>query len=398
MSGHFCTIIAKNYVAQARVLAESFLRHNPDGKFSVLFVDDPEPHVDPGGEPYEVITPDALDFANYERMAAIYDVVELSTAVKPWFLKHLIARGEASTITYLDPDIEVFDDLGEIVRLAEQHGLVLIPHLTAPLPRDGRKPGESEILTAGTYNLGFISVAADDRVGPLLDWWAERLENDCLNDPARGLFVDQRWIDLVPGWVPGMHVLRDPGYNVAYWNLPTRTVDKDGDRYLVDGRPLRFFHYSGFDPAHPDALSRHQNRIDLQAEPALAELCANYARSALDHGYEEARHWRYDWAYLPDGSKLDRSARRVYREGVMSGRLTESPFSRQGAKELIKYLTEPTDAAGGAAGITRYMRAVYDSRADLRSAFPSLTSENAVAFVCGQPWVRATATPMLHRK
>ncbi len=35
-----CTIIAANYLSYARVLADSFLAHHPDGAFTVLVIDD----------------------------------------------------------------------------------------------------------------------------------------------------------------------------------------------------------------------------------------------------------------------------------------------------------------------------------------------------------------------
>ena len=45
-----------------------------------------------------------------------------------------------------------------------------------------------------------------------------------------GLFVDQRWCDHVPALFDKVKVVRDPGYNVASWNLSTCTVAvrKDG--------------------------------------------------------------------------------------------------------------------------------------------------------------------------
>ena len=33
---HACTIIARNYLAHARVLASTYLEHHPEGSFSVL--------------------------------------------------------------------------------------------------------------------------------------------------------------------------------------------------------------------------------------------------------------------------------------------------------------------------------------------------------------------------
>ena len=91
-------------------------------------------------------------------MAALYNVLELSTAVKPWLLRHLLNVRGCETLAYLDPDIEVHDSLGEIEALLHEHHLVVTPHLTAPMPRDGLKPVETDILIAGAYNLGFVGM------------------------------------------------------------------------------------------------------------------------------------------------------------------------------------------------------------------------------------------------
>src|SRR4051794_14115809 len=82
---HACTIVARNYLAFARVLAESFLRIHPDSSFTTLVVD-AEFGFDPTGEPFNVVTPAELDLSTEEfhRMAVMYDVTELSTALKPW--------------------------------------------------------------------------------------------------------------------------------------------------------------------------------------------------------------------------------------------------------------------------------------------------------------------------
>jgi hypothetical protein len=42
MNATICTIIAKNYLAQARCLAESFYEQHPDGRMFVLLIDQPD--------------------------------------------------------------------------------------------------------------------------------------------------------------------------------------------------------------------------------------------------------------------------------------------------------------------------------------------------------------------
>src|SRR3977135_3377686 len=105
-----CTIIAKNYIAQARVLARSFARHHPDGRFWTLIIDDFSGRVDPDREPFRVLSPSDIDCEPFIHMAMRYSVLELSTAVKPWLLRHLM-RETGSPITYLDPDIKIYSPL-----------------------------------------------------------------------------------------------------------------------------------------------------------------------------------------------------------------------------------------------------------------------------------------------
>ena len=103
-----------------------------------------------------------------------------------------------------------------------------------------------------------------------------------------GYFVDQRWFDLAPGFLSDLAIVRDPQYNLAYWNLHERQLEYTDGIYSVDGRPLGFFHFSGFDPAHPPVLSRHQDRDGRRAHPVLERSLDEYAPAVLDDGYATA--------------------------------------------------------------------------------------------------------------
>jgi glycosyltransferase involved in cell wall biosynthesis len=331
------TIIARNYLAHARVLAESFTSANPGGECSVLVIDDRDRELQGAGEPFELLRPDDVEIEEFERMAGIYDVTELSTAVKPALLRHLLQRDEV--VTYLDPDIEVFSSLEEIASLAESHGVVLTPHTTSPVPADGHRPDQDFILSAGAYNLGFIAVARRPEVDGLLEWWRRRLLTDCLDDVGSNRFVDQRWMDLAPGFVSSLCVLRDPGYNVAYWNLFERTIENDDGRITVNGEPLRFFHFSGYSPERPDELSRHDDRTDLDKQPVLRGLCEGYRRKLDGHGYQDAREWEYGFSRLPGGMELNRGLRQRYRRAVATEEMTGSLFSEAGAWRFVELLS-----------------------------------------------------------
>ena len=96
-------------------------------------------------------------------------------------------------------------------------------------------------------------------------------------------FVDQRWIDFVPGLFPH-YILRDPACNVAYWNLHSRDLTWTSDHYEVNGKPLRFFHYSGYELDKPHLLSKYQGdspRVLLSDRPGLARIGHQYRDKVL---------------------------------------------------------------------------------------------------------------------
>ena len=377
---NICTIIARNYLAQARVLARSFKEHHPDGTCTVLVIDDPSGYIDPANEQFELLTLYDIGLPDVERMAAYYDIMELSTAVKPWLLRTLLARPGVDSVSYLDPDIQVFAPLTRIEEEATTHGMVLTPHFTTPLPRDELKPSEEDILLAGVYNLGFIGLGVGQTADELLDWWSERLESDCINEPAEGYFVDQRWIDLAPGFWPNLYLLRETTYNIAYWNFATRDLETDGAGYTVDGEPLRFYHFSGYDPRRPRELSKHQNRVRMASHPALMRICDEYGEALMECGFEETTAWPYGWGETADGLKIDRTVRDLFRESVENEEFTDSLFKPAGAATFRRNLTE--QVAGTADHkIGRFAAQIWEQRDDLRQAYPDIDGPDAAGFV-----------------
>src|SRR5688572_22042095 len=302
-----CTIVARNYLSHARILAKSFLAHHPGGSFTTLLIDDEGRTVDDAAELFRCLRLEDIGLPREEidRLVAFYDVTELATAVKPRLLAHLLAEG-ISDVIYLDPDIKVYGSLELASRKAREHGIVLTPHMVGAMPRDDRRVDEFHILAAGVYNLGFIAVGAS--ATPFIDWWWERTQRDARIDPARMMFTDQRWIDFAPSLFDH-HILKDPTYNVAYWNLHERDVQWDGTRYLVNGQPLTFFHFSGFDRSRPYLLSKHQGdrpRILLSERPGVARICREYLGDLEGVGLSSTSALTYGWETLPSGQPFDR--------------------------------------------------------------------------------------------
>jgi glycosyltransferase involved in cell wall biosynthesis len=321
------TIISLNYGAFARTLMESLRTTHPEWDRYVLIVDRSDMPTDIGGELFSTVMVEDLPLPRKKEFLFRYGVMELNTAVKPWMFEHLKTLGYRQ-IVYLDPDILVMDRLADVERLlGEGAAGVLLPHLTAPID-DGRHPGELDIMRSGTYNLGFLALGDTPVVGPFIDWWKSKLEFDAASDIERGLFTDQKWMDLAPALFEGFAILRDPGYDVAYWNLSHRPVARAGGGWTAANRPLRFFHFSGFNPENPKPFSKHQNRFDLDTIGPARELALEYATRVLGHDHARFRSNRYGYASFDEGTLIPEVIRALYRENAgLRKRAGDDPFA-----------------------------------------------------------------------
>ena len=308
-----CTIVSPNYLAFARVLSASYLAHHSEHRFFVLVVADtadPAPFQDTSFEPV-MLHELGLDDLRGEAMK--YDILELNTNVKPAFMAYLLERHSLDQLVYLDPDVLVLHPLTPVFTALDRGATaVLTPHITAPV-YDGRSPSEQDHLYNGTYNLGFIALRRSAEAERLLAWWSARCLALGFSEGRTGLFVDQKWMNLAPGLFEDVSILRDPGCNMAYWNLQERTLTPAGSGYCVNGAvPLCFFHFSGIAPAEAGQLSKHTNRFTLADRPDLLALFAGYRAALLDARDSAAESIPYGFDHLSDGIVITRLARRIY--------------------------------------------------------------------------------------
>ena len=372
-----CTVISQNYLAQARVLVRSFREQHPQIAVYVLLLDRGEDGFDPAPEEFELVEVDDLSIPDPQRLRFQYSVLEYATAVKPYFFGYLFDKHKLDKLIYLDPDILVLHDLSHIIRLLDDHNIVLTPHITAPIDDDGHEPSELTFLLAGTYNLGFIAMAHRPATRGFLKWWEKRLYNGCYLATDKGMHVDQRWIDLVPSLFEGVHVLKDPGYNVAYWNLHSRRVSLAKGQVLVNGEPCRFFHFSGFDPGDIDRVSKHQDRFVLKALGADArELFVRYRDMLLAAGYQASIRRPYAFGQFDNGVRIPDVVRRIYADQCERDPRFGDPFSTGDRGSFWAWLTEAVDS-----GVSRLWYEIYQRDAEVQRAYPYVFGAHRDAFL-----------------
>lgn len=296
-----CTCVAANYLSFARVLVESFRGFHPEIPFYVVVGDRREPGglLRAGGA-----TPLRLSDLKVEglrRMLQRYERKQVMVAMKPAVLRHLLERGHEAAV-FLDPDMLVTATLEPVLETVLEHALTLSPHVGPKIVAADDPARERTLLYAGMYNGGFVGVTNREETLRFLGWWEGRLRTHCMEAVRQGIHFDQRWLDLAPGFVGDLHLLRDEGCNAAYWSLTDAEVKRTLDGWTVNGQPLRLFHYSGFSPARPEMVTRFAPGMRIDEIGDAADLFRLYAKLLHDAGWTETADegwpwggWRHRW-------------------------------------------------------------------------------------------------------
>lgn len=225
-------------------------------------------------------------------------------------------------------------------------------------------------MRAGAYNLGFLALGNTPESNAFIKWWEDKLEYGAVSDPARGLFTDQKWIDLAPGMFGGFAILRDAGYNAAYWNLPHRSITFKNNQWFANDVPLRFFHFSGFDPINPKPFSKHQDRLTLDTIGDAKKLALIYAQKVISYGLSESRKLSYAFGQFSNGSSIPNALRFLFRENEdVRFQAGDNPF------EAFHFFIH-----GEIAGLPVIMYAIWLEHQHLQRAFPDPIGIHRLAY------------------
>lgn len=326
---HVFTSAALNYIPKVRVLFRSIREHHPEWKLHLALADELPADVDLSGEPFDEVMPiGQLDIPDLRGWAFCHTIVELATAIKPFMLSNLLGREDAARVIYLDPDIVVFSRLDDIVEALDEANILLTPHQTHPESTlEGVMDNEISSLKHGVYNLGFVAVAANDEGKRFADWWGKRIYHFCRADIPNGLFTDQRWIDLVPAFFDGVAVMKSTRHNVATWNLTTREFTRNDDgQYRVDGLPLGFYHFTGFDSGAHQIMAKK----NAAGNRSVGELIDWYKTETGRVASDPLAKQKWAFGHFTDGTPIDPAQRLVYRERIDLQAIFPNPFDADG--------------------------------------------------------------------
>lgn len=364
-------IATRNYLPYALVAARTFREHHPEIPAFLLLVDGKEEDAALFPEGTVVLLAD-LQLAHAGWYAAKFSASEFANGLKPVFLAYLARLTQIAI--YLDCDIAVFSRFDEMLRELESSDLVLTPHMLRPLPRPEQfhvRPSRSDIFNSGLINAGCFGIRLQACQDFLRSWEEANFAPGAFFTPA-GYQTDQQHLNWALVSVPTASVLREPRYNVAYWNLHERDLWIDDEteglgRYQVDDKPLAFFHFSGYDVSDRLRLSRHDHRNSVYNLPAVAELLNWYSDQIVS---SPAR------ALLTEAYRFDELANGLHMNALLRDLLKryENYFPKfdatteQGADRLCAFLMDPLPAARSL--LPLIAAEIYDRRDDLRAQFP----------------------------
>jgi len=206
------------------------------------------------------------------------------------------------------------------------------------MSRTNVRPNETDILSAGVYNLGFLGLNPD--CARFLSWWSERLLREAIIDFPNMRFTDQRWMDFAPGYFDAF-ILKDETCNVAYWNGDTRPLRWTGSGMRSMAKPLCFFHFSGFNPEKPDVLSLYQAtnpRTRLSEQPALARLCGEYIEKLAAADYARWHRVEYGFDRAPGGLPITKAVRFAYRTALRAHEESEAPAPPNAFSDTARFV------------------------------------------------------------
>lgn len=318
------TSICTNYAHKARTLAESVKRNIPDAKFLVCLTEREMPDV--MKYPYfdEVILSKDMWEGNFNRYIYKHAIVEASTAVKGRFFQYIMKRyPEEGKYVYLDPDCFVYSDFVELRELLDTRPIVLCPHLLQP----GNIDMELSSTAHGVYNLGFLAVNQSREAMDFINWWADRLYLFCYDDIQKGIFTDQKWIDLAPCFFD-VEILKHRGYDFATWSLLDCGMTKENEKYFVKGDPLRFIHFSGYGAT----IEKCMGDWLPEGEHPFRELYEAYSNMHDKNNQDQVSKTAWSYSRYDSGEVIDDSLRVKYRDNHEVMFAIEDPFALDNAQ------------------------------------------------------------------
>lgn len=276
-----------------------------------------------------------LEINNFHQMIMQYTPVELCSSLKPFLINYLLNKGYTTSII-VDADMYLFNSLSQYKELLNHYSLILTPHIIDLDISTENLFGEFRLLETGMYNLGIIGISNAFDYSKL-KWWMWHMKRFCFKDEKNGMFYDQRWMDILAPLIEGLYVLKEPSYNVAFWNLNERELKIEESKFLINDKPMTLFHFSAF--SLEENMSQIAPWLDKKTQNNLDQLQKFYIQELKKNRIHQYLERDYGYAFLPGNVSLTNTFRKEYRNASRKEKeYIGNPF--KDSTNLVKWWNE----------------------------------------------------------
>lgn len=347
-------IIADDYIPQQQLFSENFKKNHPDIDIYCITLENTKFN----SELFKSIPINKINtIKNLELLKFKYNVLELSTAVKPSIFTYLFNKYGYKKILYFDSDVIVYKPVIKIIKELDNFDAVITPHIRKII-QDDKLPNEIDFSKSGYFNAGFLGLKMNTDTLKFLKWWAGKTDQYCYINFDKFYFVDQRWLDYTPIFL-NTHIMKEPGYNVAYFNL---------QEYIgkVDPKKIFFIHFSGYDK---DKVSVYQNRFNAES---LKEYSAYFKEYDIEiNKLKKKQKHSYKYDYFDNHSFISPKVKKIFlnKEIIKQNKLNiKKPFSTNAKKSIYSYLNKTSPYVP----IINLARLIYLNSDLLQQKFPKV--------------------------
>lgn len=238
MKKAFCTITTVSHLYKTRALIKSISRFY-SVEFYVLVIDGALPNYHDANYVELSFLKNPLSTALIKKYKKNKD--HLRWALKPMLMHELLKSGFDKVI-YSDNDICYYASPHFLFEKLNESAIILTPQNYSFDPTKDQIWMEANFL-CGLYNAGFVG--ASNKGLPALTWWA----NCCLYNMKqvawRGLYDDQKYLDLMPILFDEVAIIKHKGCNISGWNLENnKRVQKRNEVIIAPDYEIIFIHFT----------------------------------------------------------------------------------------------------------------------------------------------------------
>jgi hypothetical protein len=294
----FCTIITADHLAFAKVLHASLQKNVPGISLQVLVIDKNDL---PSSQNFTIHSIDTVLTSPvakgiYKKYAPA-NPDHFRWALKPVLISYLLQKGFDKVI-FADPDLFFVSNFSFLFDELEMNNVLLTPHWANlnPLENEGSL---IDVMRGGLYNAGFIG--ANKKGTEAIDWWAGMCHYKTEKNQELGLFVDQKYLDILPVQFSDVKIIKHPGCNLASWNAETSKREIINGKLLINQQyePI-FIHFA------KETIVNILNRNDKLLYPYLEEYTQQLKKEGFDlqANYKDLDFSKYNSPFLKLKHKL----------------------------------------------------------------------------------------------